>query len=79
MSEPSSYSSDQLEAVQAVVDRVSSYQESAPEGTVVEQLREGLGGSGVDLPEEHVILLADAIEAHDHTESSAVSAADVLG
>lgn len=73
------YTSDQLEAVQNVVDRVSSYQETAPEGTVLEQLREGLVGIGVELTEQDVVALADAIEAHDHSEDSGVSAADVLG
>lgn len=72
------YTSEQLEAVQAVVDRVSSYQETAPEGTVVAQLREGLPETGVELSDEDVTKLAGAIEAHDHSQDSGVQAADVL-
>ena len=38
-----------LEALQAVVDRVSSWQESAPEGTVREELDAALAEVGLDL------------------------------
>lgn len=65
---------EKLEAVQAVVDRVTSWQDGAPEGTVAEELRKGFGEAGVDVPEEDVTKLADAIES----EHGAVSAAEVL-
>ena len=66
---------DKNEAVQAVVDRVSSYQDGAPEGTVEAELRKGFGESGVEVPDEDVTRLAEAIEKNDGD----VSAADVLG
>jgi hypothetical protein len=56
-------SNESIEAVQAVVDRVSSYQEGAPEGTVEKELREGLQEAGVDLGDEEVTRLVEAIEA----------------
>lgn len=68
-------SNENLEAVQAVVDRVTSYQDGAPEGTVEQELRKGLDEAGASLPDEDVRRLADAIES----EHGAVSAADVLG
>lgn len=73
------YSSDQLDAVQNVVDRVSSYQETAPESTVVAQLQAGLQETGVAVDEAGVRRLADAIESHDDSNGSSVSAAEVLG
>ena len=72
------YSSDQLEAVQAVVDRVSSYQDSAPDRTVVAQLQAGLPETGVAVGEDDVRRLAEAIENHDADDDTAVSAAEVL-
>ncbi|WP_183100583.1 hypothetical protein [Nocardioides pelophilus] len=66
---------ERLEAIQAVVDRVTSWQDGAPEGTVAEELRRGAGEVGVDLSEEEVNKLADVIE----DRHGAVSAAEVLG
>jgi hypothetical protein len=66
---------EKLEAVQAVVERVSSYQDGAPEGTVEDELRKGLTEAGVDLEDGDVRRLAEAIEA-DH---GSVSAKEVLG
>lgn len=65
---------DNLEAVQAVVDRVTSWQDGATEGTVAEELRKGFTEAGVEVPEDDVVRLADAIEVRH----GAVSAADVL-
>lgn len=70
-----SYADTELEAIQAVVDRVSSYQDGAPEGTVAAELRKGLDEAGIDLDESEIDKLADAVEA-EHGE---VKAADVLG
>ena len=67
-------SDERNEAVQAVVDRVSSYQDGAPEGTVEKELRAGLDETGVQLSDDEVTKLAEAIEA----EHGAVSASDVL-
>ena len=68
-------SSDRTEAIQAVVDRVSSYQDGAPEGTVEAELRNGLADAGVELEDRHVTALAEAVEA----EHGNVSVSDVLG
>lgn len=65
---------EKLEAIQAVVDRVTSWQDGATEGTVADELRKGFGEVGVDVPGEDVARLADAIESRH----GAVSAADVL-
>ena len=66
---------DRNEAIQAVVDRVSSYQDGAPEGTVETELTAGLGEVGIQLDPADVRTLAEAIE----TEHGGVSVADVLG
>ncbi len=68
------HSDEKIQAVQAVVDRVSSYQESAPEGFVEKELRSGLDEAGVELDAAQVTRLAEAIEA----DGGQVSAADVL-
>lgn len=65
---------EKLEAVQAVVDRVSSWQDGATEGTVASELRKGATEAGVDLTEDEIEKLADAIES----EHGAVDAAAVL-
>lgn len=68
-------SSEEMEAVQAVVDRVTSWQDGATEGTVAEELRKGFAEAGVDVSDDEVARLADAIE----DEHGAIDAADVLG
>ena len=69
------YSKDEIEAVQVVADRVSSYQDGAPEGTVEDELRTGLSEAGVEISDDDVTRLADAIEA----EHGSVDAVSVLG
>jgi hypothetical protein len=69
------HSSEELEAIQAVVDRVTSWQDGATEGTVEDELRKGLDAAGVQLGDDDVTTLASAIE----DEHGAVSAAEVLG
>lgn len=54
-----------MEAIQAVVDRVSSYQDGAPDGTVEDELRKGFAEAEVDVSPEQVRTLASAIDAHD--------------
>jgi hypothetical protein len=66
---------EELEAVQNVVDRVSSYQDGAPEGTVEQELRSGLGDAGISLEDDEIRSLASAIEE----APGEVKAADVLG
>ena len=72
MTDPNS--SEKMETIQAVVDRVTSWQDGATEGTVAEELRKGFGEAGVEVPEADVARLADAIE----DRHGAVSAAEVL-
>ncbi|MCW2757846.1 MAG: hypothetical protein JWO46_1592, partial [Nocardioidaceae bacterium] len=55
---------DTTEAVQNVVDRVSSYQDGATEGTVAQELRDGLNEVGAELSEADVDKLVAAIEAN---------------
>jgi len=67
--------SAELEAIQGVVDRVSSYQDGAPEGTVESELRKALDETDLELSEDEVVKLASAIE----DEHGAIDASSVLG
>jgi hypothetical protein len=67
-------STEKYEAIQAVVDRVTSWQDGATEGTVADELRKGFAETGVDVPDDDVTKLADAIESRH----GAVDAKDVL-
>lgn len=73
-SSPSSRSPEEIEALQAVVDRVSSYQDGAPEGTVEKELRSALADTDVSLDEKEITALAEAIEA----EHGAVQVGEIL-
>jgi hypothetical protein len=66
---------DKTEAIQAVVDRVTSYQDGAEERVVETELRDGFREVGVDVSDADVRRLADAIDSADQP----VSAAEVLG
>lgn len=66
--------SAQIEAVQAVVDRVAAWQHGATDGTVLDEVRKGLDEVGVTLESTQVDALAEAIEADD----GPVDAAKVL-
>ena len=66
---------DKTTAVQAVVDRVSSWQDTAPESTVETELRKGLDDVGVELDADQVTALAEAIER----DGGEVDAGSVLG
>lgn len=57
--------SAQHEAVQAVVDRVSAWQHGATEGTVLEEVRKGFGEVGVEVDDDAVQNLVQAIESDD--------------
>jgi uncharacterized protein YpuA (DUF1002 family) len=65
---------ERTEAVQAVVDRLTSYQESATEDTVEKELRDALTETDVDLTDDEITRLVDAIEKTD----GPVDAAEVL-
>lgn len=67
-------STEQLQVIQDVVQRVGAYQDGAPEGTVLAELKRGLSEAGVDLPEDDVQKLASAIES----EEGIVDASSVL-
>lgn len=66
---------EKIEAVQNVVERVSSYQEGAEEGQVERELRSGLDEAGVTLEDDQITALANAIES----DPASVDAATVLG
>ena len=66
---------DRLEAIQTVVDRVTSWQDGAPEGTVADELRRGFTEVGVEVDDSEVTRLADAIQ----TAEGAIDTASVLG
>lgn len=63
-----------MEAIQVVVDRVTSWQDGATEGTVEDELRHGFTEAGVEVSDEDVTKLADAIQ----DRHGAVSAEEVL-
>ncbi len=69
-----SYGTTEIEAIQAVVDRVSSYQDGAPEGTVARELQAGLTEAGVEVSDDDQRTLVAAIEA----DAGEVRASDVL-
>ena len=65
---------EKTDAIQAVVDRESSWHDGATEGTVEKELRDGFSEAGVDVSDEDTRKLADAIQ----DEHGAVDAATVL-
>jgi hypothetical protein len=60
---------DDNEAVQAVVDRVLSWQAGAPVDTVREELEDGLAQVGETRPEEWLRRNAEAISKADPAQS----------
>ncbi|MET1039166.1 MAG: MMPL family transporter [Aeromicrobium sp.] len=61
----SDYETEQIEAIQNVVDRVSSYQDGATDRVVQEELRKGFDEVAVEVEPDDVTKIADAIEADD--------------
>ncbi|MEO6509527.1 MAG: hypothetical protein ABIO16_00950 [Nocardioides sp.] len=57
------------EAVQAVVDRVLSWQAGAPEETVREELQKGLNEIGADMPDQWIDRTAARISGADPAQS----------
>ena len=75
MTETDTPDKPELEAVQLVVDRVSSWQDGATEETIAEELRKGFDEVGVEVEPQEVAKLADAIQ----NETGDVNAGEVLG
>ncbi|MBD8606328.1 hypothetical protein IFT73_05630 [Aeromicrobium sp. CFBP 8757] len=71
----SDYESEQIEAIQNVVDRVAAYQDGATEVVVVEELRKGFDEVAVEVQPDDVTKIADAIESEDGD----VSVQELLG
>jgi len=71
----SDYETDVIEAIQGVVDRVSSYQDGATEVIVEEELRKGFDEVAVEVEPDDVTKLAEAI----NEEEGEISVAQVLG
>ncbi|MGB0101224.1 MAG: hypothetical protein WBP61_13170 [Nocardioides sp.] len=65
---------ERMQTIQGVVDRVTSYQDGAPEGTIERELRAGFTEAGVEVSDDEVRRLSDAIG----DEHGSVDAADVL-
>jgi hypothetical protein len=63
MTETDTPNNPELEAIQLVVDRVTSWQDGATEGTVAEELRKGFAEAGVEVAPDEVDTLADAIQS----------------
>lgn len=53
---------EHIEALQAVVDRVGAYQETAEDRVIADELRDGIRAAGLDLGDDEVRRLSDAIE-----------------
>ena len=58
---------DKIAAVQAAVDRVTSWQDGATEGTVEAELRKSLDEVGVTLDQDEFDKVHAAIEEHKGT------------
>jgi hypothetical protein len=65
-------SEEKTEALQAVVERVAANWEAAPEGTVADELRTALDKADLDLPDDEVRRLADAIESDGNVDVATV-------
>ena len=63
-------SDERTEAIQAVLDRVTSWQDGAPEGTVEAELRKGFTEADIDMSDEEVRTLAEAIEDRHGAEKA---------
>jgi hypothetical protein len=75
MTETDTPDNPELEAIQLVVDRVSSWQDGATEDIIAEELRKGFDEVAVEVEPDDVAKLADAIQ----NEHGDVNAAEVLG
>ena len=62
MTETNTPDNPELEAIQLVVDRVSSWQDGATEETIIEELRKGFDEVAIEVEPDEVEKLADAIQ-----------------
>jgi hypothetical protein len=53
---------EELVVLQAVVDRVGAYQETAEDRVIADELREGVLEAGLEVADDRVRRLAEAIE-----------------
>ena len=72
------HSDETMTALQGVVERVASYQEAAPDGTVEKELREALASTDLELSDDEIRTLTEAIEARDKSTDT-VDVRQVLG
>ena len=70
-----SESSEMYEAMQAVVDRVSAYQDGATAGTTEKELRKAFSETDVEVTDDQVRALTSAID----DDPGSVDVATVLG
>jgi hypothetical protein len=64
---------DRMEAIQNVVDRVTSWQDGAEETVVADEIQRGAAEVGVELTAEECRRLADAIQdRHGTVDAAAV-------
>lgn len=69
----STYTDTELETIQAVVDRVTSWQDGATEGTVETELANGFTEAGIEVDADDRATLAAAIqERHGEVEAASV-------
>ena len=66
-------------ALQAVVDRVSSWQETAPDGTIHDELDRGLREAGVTLTDEQRDLVVQQISDGQEVDVPALAADSEAG
>lgn len=56
-------SNERIQVIQAVAERVESYQESAEEGVIEKELRSALAETDVEVSDDEVARLVQAIES----------------
>lgn len=67
------------EALRGVIDRVTSWQETAPEGTIHDELDRGLREAGVTLTDEQRDEVARRIDAGEEVDVEALAADSEAG
>ena len=69
-----------LETLQRVVEEVTSWQESATEGTIATELDRGLDDAGITVADDARARLVDAIDGADaQVDVTAIVSADDIG
>lgn len=72
------HSEEKLTALQGVVERVASYEETAPQGTIEEKLRNAIADTDLEVSDAEITTIAEAIDARDHSTDT-VDVREVLG